>query len=67
MGEENKETPMTRGTKGSVNSDKSIKRRTLLYSSALQDILDSTVQNDVICNYVKLVMFSIYVADLIWI
>ena len=67
MGEANEETPMTHGTKGSVNSDKSVKRRTLLYISALQDILDSTVQNDVICNYVKLVMFSIYVADLIWI
>jgi hypothetical protein len=36
-----------------------VKRRTLLYIYALRDGLDLTVQNDVICNYAKLVMFSI--------
>jgi hypothetical protein len=38
-----------------------VKRRRLLYILALQYILDLTVQNDVICNYTKLGMFSIYV------
>jgi hypothetical protein len=34
------------------------KRRRLLYILTLQYILDLTVQNDVICDYAKLGMFS---------
>jgi len=36
-----------------------VKRRPSHYIPALQDILDSPVQNDVICNYAELGMSSI--------
>ena len=37
-----------------------LSKRRLLYIPTLQDILDLTVQNDVICNYTRVVMLSMY-------